>query len=296
MASLYGTVRTSNLDIDNDVEILYFYRPTRSTDPDPDDMTGFRFLDSSCLVKAQYDKGLYEPISDILGLYELRLPLDVFNQKGFYTVYIRPKEVRIKLTDVSVLATYPDVKGVIINLSDLNGVVDLTGYRIDYLDTSGNRTDISRLITSCNRCEPVLVTVADSYPKTTRYRFTDTSSNLVFCTVTPSSASSFRPNVTPYIGVPGGEVYLVNTKFDPKLLEIEMVDHDADTLTYMIEGDQVRNRDKAIITTYNDEREIYKQQDYYTVKSSLGEPLYDVKKNRDSIDNGESYDKVIDNV
>lgn len=294
MASLYGTVRTSNLDIDNDVEILYFYRPTRSTDPD--DMTGFRFLDSSCLVKAQYDKGLYEPISDILGLYELRLPLDVFNQKGFYTVYIRPKEERIKLTDVSVLATYPDVKGVIINLSDLNGVVDLTGYRIDYLDTSGKRTDISRLITSCNRCEPVLVTVADSYPKTTRYRFTDTSSNLVFCTVTPSSASSFRPNVTPYIGVPGGEVYLVNTKFDPKLLEIEMVDHDADTLTYMIEGDQVRNRDKAIITTYNDEREIYKQQDYYTVKSSLGEPLYDVKKNRDSIDNGESYDKVIDNV
>ncbi len=294
MASLYGTVRTSNLDIDNDVEILYFYRPTRSTDPD--DMTGFRFLDSSCLVKAQYDNDLNEPISDILGLYELRLPLDVFNQKGFYTVYIRPKEERIKLTDVSVLATYPDVKGVIINLSDLNGVVDLTGYRIDYLDTSGNRTDISRLITSCNRCEPVLVTVADSYPKTTRYRFTDTSSNLVFCTVTPSSASSFRPNVTPYIGVPGGEVYLVNTKFDPKLLEIEMVDHDADTLTYMIEGDQVRNRDKAIITTYNDEREIYKQQDYYTVKSSLGEPLYDVKKNRDSIDNGESYDKVIDNV
>jgi len=294
MASLYGTVRTSNLDIDNDVEILYFYRPTRSTDPD--DMTGFRFLDSSCLVKAQYDNDLNEPISDILGLYELRLPLDVFNQKGFYTVYIRPKEERIKLTDVSVLATYPDVKGVIINLSDLNGVMDLTGYRIDYLDTSGNRTDISRLITSCNRCEPVLVTVADSYPKTTRYRFTDTSSNLVFCTVTPSSASSFRPNVTPYIGVPGGEVYLVNTKFDPKLLEIEMVDHDADTLTYMIEGDQVRNRDKAIITTYNDEREIYKQQDYYTVKSSLGEPLYDVKKNRDSIDNGESYDKVIDNV
>ena len=294
MASLYGTVRTSNLDIDNDVEILYFYRPTRSTDPD--DMTGFRFLDSSCLVKAQYDNDLNEPISDILGLYELRLPLDVFNQKGFYTVYIRPKEERIKLTDVSVLATYPDVKGVIINLSDLNGVVDLTGYRIDYLDTSGNRTDISRLITSCNRCEPVLVTVADSYPKTTRYRFTDTSSNLVFCTVTPSSASSFRPNVTPYIGVPGGEVYLVNTKFDPKLLEIEMVDHDADTLTYMIEDDQVRNRDKAIITTYNDEREIYKQQDYYTVKSSLGEPLYDVKKNRDSIDNGESYDKVIDNV
>jgi len=294
MSSLYGSVKVSNLDIENDVEILYFYRPTRSTDPD--NMTGFKFLDSSCLVKAQYDNELNQPISDILGLYELRLPLDVFNQKGFYTVYIRPKEVPITLTDVSVLAAYPDVKGVIINLSTLNGVTDLTGYRLDYLDTNGNRTDISRLITSCNRCEPILVTVADSYPKLTRYRFTDTTSNLVFCTVTPSAANSFKPNATPYIGVPGGSVYLVNTKFDPKLLEIEMVDHDADTLTYMIEGDQVRNRDKAIITTFNDDHEIYKQQDYYTVKDKLGNPLFDVKRNRTAIDSSESYDNTVDNI
>lgn len=294
MAGLYGTIRTTNLDIDNDVEILYYYRPTRSTDPD--DMTGFKFLDSSCLVKSQYDISEDQPLTDILGLYELRLPMDVFNKKGFYTVYIRPKEISINLTDVSVLAAYPDVKGVVINLSELNGITDLTGYRIDYLDSNGNRTDISRLITSCNRCEPVLVTVADAYPKTTRYRFTDTSSNLVFCTLTPSTASSFRPNVTPYIGIPGGSVFLVNTKFDPKLVEIEMVDHDADTLTYMIEGDQIRNRDKAIITTYNDDHEIYKQQDYYTVKDSLGKPLYDVKRNRTAIDDSESYDKTIDNV
>lgn len=294
MAGLYGTIRTTNLDIDNDVEILYYYRPTRSTDPD--DMTGFKFLDSSCLVKSQYDISEDQPLTDILGLYELRLPMDVFNKKGFYTVYIRPKEISINLTDVSVLAAYPDVKGVVINLSELNGITDLTGYRIDYLDSNGNRTDISRLITSCNRCEPVLVTVADAYPKTTRYKFTDTSSNLVFCTLTPSTASSFRPNVTPYIGIPGGSVFLVNTKFDPKLVEIEMVDHDADTLTYMIEGDQIRNRDKAIITTYNDDHEIYKQQDYYTVKDSLGKPLYDVKRNRTAIDDSESYDKTIDNV
>lgn len=294
MAGLYGTIRTTNLNIDNDVEILYYYRPTRSTDPD--DMTGFKFLDSSCLVKSQYDISEDQPLTDILGLYELRLPMDVFNKKGFYTVYIRPKEISINLTDVSVLAAYPDVKGVVINLSELNGITDLTGYRIDYLDSNGNRTDISRLITSCNRCEPVLVTVADAYPKTTRYKFTDTSSNLVFCTLTPSTASSFRPNVTPYIGIPGGSVFLVNTKFDPKLVEIEMVDHDADTLTYMIEGDQIRNRDKAIITTYNDDHEIYKQQDYYTVKDSLGKPLYDVKRNRTAIDDSESYDKTIDNV
>lgn len=300
MPGLYGTVRVSNLNIENDVDILYYYRPTRSTDPD--NMTGYKMVSSSdvtsWLTKATYDNNEGQPLNDILGLYELRLPVDIFNKKGFYSVYIRPKEIRTVLTDVSVLATYPDVKGVVLNLgsNELRNITDLTGYRIDYLDVNENRTDISRLITSCNRCEPVLVTVSDAYPKTTRYKFTDSSSNLVFCTVTPASASSFRPNVTPYIGVPGGSVYITNTKFDPKLVEIEMVDHDADTLTYMIAGDQVRNRDKAIITTFNDDHEIYKQQDYYTVKDSLGNALYDVKREREAIDDSESYDNTIDNI
>lgn len=300
MPGLYGTVRTCDINVENDVEILYFYRPTRGTEPD--NMTGFKSLSSNYLIPSQYDED--EPQAstnthNILGLYELRLPMDVFGQKGFYTVYIRPKEISTTLTDVSVLASYPDVKGVVFNLGsgELSGINDLTGYRIDYLDKNGNRTDVSRIITSCNRCEPILVTIADAYPKATRYKLTDsTASNLVFCTVTPSAASSFKPNATPFIGIPGDSVFVVNTKFDPKLIEIEMVDHDADTLTYMIEGDQVRNRDKAIITTYNDEHEIYKQQDYYTVKDKLGNALYDVKRNRDGIDNEESYDNTIDNI
>jgi hypothetical protein len=64
----------------------------------------------------------------------------------------------------------------------------------------------------------------------------------------------------------------------------------------MIEGDQVRDRDNAIITTYNDDREIYKQQDYYTVKNKLGVPLYDVKQNRENIDGSQAYDNVINNT
>ncbi len=293
---LYGTVRSANIDI-SDVEMFYYYRPSRSTDPDT--MDGFLPLGSECLVKAEYDSSLNKNPNDILGLYELRLPVNIFNKKGFYTIYIRPKEIETTLTDVSVLAAYPDIKGVVFNLAQFSGtsITDLTGYRIDYFNEDGVRNDISRLITSCNRCEPILVTVGDAYPKATRYRLTDSSSNnLVFCTVTPSSASSFKPNVTPYIGIPGGKVTVTNTKFDPKLIEIEMVDHDADTITYMLEGDQIRNRDKAIITTYNDDHEIYLQQDYYTVKDSLGNPLYDVKRKREFIDSEESYDEKINNI
>ena len=289
MAELYGTVRPSNIDVNNDIEMFYYYRPTRGSD-DEDFSNGFKKLDNINLVQTK------ENGNNIIGLFELRLPLDIFNKKGIYTVYLRPKENTVNIVDVSVLAAYPDVKGVVFNLSDFGGVTNLTGYRIDYIDDNGVRTDTSRLITSCNRCEPVLVTISDSYPKATRYRLTDSSSNLVFCTVTPSTASSFKPDVAPFIGVPGGNVVVSNTKFDPKLIEIEMVDHDADTLTYMIEGDQVRDRDNAIITTFNDDHEIYKQQDYYTVKDELGNPLRDVKRNREYIDTDQSYDNTKDNV
>lgn len=291
MGQLYGTVRPSNVDIDNDIEMFYYYRPTRGTD-DESFSDGFKVLDNFNLVQSKSSEG------NIIGLFELRLPVDKFNKKGIYTVYLRPKEVVTNITDVSVLAAYPDIKGVIFNLNGegLNGITDLTGYRIDYFDDNGERTEVSRLITSCNRCEPVLVTISDTYPKATRYRLVDSSSNLVFCTVTPSTASSFKPDVTPFIGVPGGKVVISNTKFDPKLIEIEMVDHDADTITYMIEGDQVRDRDNAIITTFNEEHEIYKQQDYYTVKDELGNPLRDVKRNREYIDPTQNYDNTINNV
>ena len=61
----------------------------------------------------------------------------------------------------------------------------------------------------------------------------------------------------------------------------------------MLEGDQIRNRDKAIITTYNEDKEIYMQQDYYVIKSKLGNPLYEVKKKRNDIDTDENYDNII---
>ena len=115
----------------------------------------------------------------------------------------------------------------------------------------------------------------------------------MFCTVSPSAAPSFRPNALPYMGKPGESVIIANTKFSPKMIEIEMTQHDADTITYMLEGDQVRDKDNAIVTTYNDNKEIYHQYDYWTVKSKLGTPLYDIKKSRPNIDNSQSYDNVM---
>lgn len=273
----FGSIRPAILDINNDVQVFYSYRPSRSeTDDEFND--GFKELSAStCLVKTNLE-----------GAYTLRLPLDKFNKKGFYTVYIRPKEISgISITDVSVLAAYPDVKGVVLKTDKLP-THDLTGYRIEFEDGT------TRLIKSCNYCEPVIMNMGDGYPKSTRYNLNTANTSLVFCTVTPSSSPTFKPNATPYIGVPGVEIKLVNTKFSPKMMEIEMVTHDMDTLSYMLEGDQITDRDNGIITTYNDKKEIYHQADYFVYKDSLGNPLYNVKKKRDIINVDEDYDNILE--
>lgn len=289
-SGLYGTVRPA-LVTASDVDIYYFYRPTRGTSSP--DYTGFKKVGDPALW---FSPAAGEDNTTIVGLYNLNLPLTIFNQKGIYTVYIRPKEIETKISDVSVLQNYPDVKGVVFSTTNLGGIVDLTGYRIEYLDDSKVPLDIARLITSCNNCSPVRVAVTDAYPNTIRYSLSanDTSSQLVFCTVTPSLANASKTNSLPFIGVPGGNVKIVNTKFDPILFEVEMVEHDADTISTILEGDQIRDLDHQIITTYNENKEIYKQQEYYTLKSSNGTPLYDVKINKTAIDRTQSYDNIIE--
>ena len=296
MAGLYGTVRSAKIDPINDAELFYFYRPNRSTTAD--DFTQFKKLSASNLVASHGDVDNKDKIEDILpGMFNLRLPLDVFNDTGIYTIYIRPKECITNLLDVSVLADYPDIRGVVVNKNAVNGVTDLTGYRIEYFDaTTKERTDRAFIITSCNFCKPIWVSVSDSVNMPKRYQYTDSSSNLLFCTLTPCSYGDYSPNVAPNIGTGVEEkdlVAIINTKFSPVMIEIEMVEHDAETITTMLEGDTIMDHDNAIMTHYNDNKEIYQQYDFYEQKNSLGEPLYTVKRKRENIESSEDYDNII---
>ena len=293
MSGVYGTIRPANVDPSKDVEIYYHYRPTRSTSSDEFNL-GFKKLESSCLVKSTVESG--DTSLPLLGMYNLKLPLTEFNKAGFYTIYIKPKEYLTNLVDVSCLVDFPSVKGVIINTNSVDGVIDLTGYRIEYFDEAGNRTDKVRMITSSNPCKPVWVTVTDNYSNPKRYQYTNSTSNLLFCTVTPCTVGSYSPNTAPDIGTgieSKDKVAISNTKFNPLMIEIEMVEHDAETITNMLEGDQIMDKDRAVITTYNKNKEIYQQYDYYTIKSNLGKPLYDVKIRRDTVDTDQEYDNII---
>lgn len=280
-SGVFGSIRPAILEIEKDVDIYYTYRPSRGeTD---DNFKGFKKVEnvSQWLANSnEIGKGVLN------GLFNLKLPLDVFNKKGYYTVYITPKKYSFSITDVSVLAAYPDIKGVVFK-TNLLPDTDLTGYRIEFEDGT------TRLIKSCNPCEPVIVNTGDGYPKSTRYNLNADGTDLVFCTVSPSSAPTFRQNAMPYIGEPGVEINLINTKFSPKVIEIECVTHDIETLSYMLEGDQITDRDNAIITTYNDKKEIYHQSDYYVLKDELGNPLYNVKTKRTNIDTNQNYDNII---
>ena len=288
-SGVFGSIRPAILNVLNDVDIFYTYRPTRGeTDPD---FTGFKKVDNvtEWLTISKEVSG--NTMCDINGLYNLKLPLNVFNKKGFYTVYITPKAYELTLIDVSVLAAYPDIKGIVLKADKLPET-DVTGYRIEFTDD--NYKEETRLIKSCNMCEPVIVNTGDGYPKTTRYNLNVAGGNLVFCTVSPSSSPTFKPNSAPYVGTPGTTIKLFNTKFSPKMIEIETVTHDMDTLSYMLEGDQTNDRDNAIITTYNDKNEIYHQSDYYVLKDKLGKPKYTVRKKRTNIDTNQSYENIIE--
>lgn len=286
MNNVYGTKRPANITA-ADVDIYYSYRASRAEESD-----GFKTLDSSCLVNANIAEN--DGTEILPGMFDLRLPMDKFSDKGIYNIYIKPKEVRTSILHVSTLVAYPDVRGIVIDASGINGLSNgsLVGYRVEYFNESGERQDMFRIITSNNRCEPVAQVFNDQTQNGVRYRFND-ASNLFFCTVTPSASLSFNSNTLPDIGSVGQQIALINTKFNPVMLEVEMVENDAETIATLLSGDQIRDLDNSTITTFNKDKEVVIQSAYYTLKNTLGKPLYEVKVKQDVTDSSVDYNSII---
>jgi hypothetical protein len=291
MAGMYGTIKPADIDIDNDVEIFYHYRP--SLNSDDTNFANFQKLEPAKSVLIPCHVNNDTNIVPISGLFNLKLPMDKFGKKGIYTIYIRPKEIKATINDVGVLAAYQDVRGVVFNadvLPDFKASNTLVGYRIEYTDNSQKTGDF-KIITSNNLSEAISYKLNSTHDKGTKYRFT-MGGNLIFCTVTPSSASTFKPNDAPSIGYSGQEVIIVNTKFNPVMLEIEMVEHDDETITYMLEGNQLIDKDRALVTTFNERGEIYHQSEFGTYKDEYGNPLYEFKKQKDNIDFNQNMENL----
>ena len=293
----YGTTIPINIkdgDINQLVDISFCYHETRSYDSITN--AAFKTLPSGVLTRAKREDG-----TDVVeGMYNLQLPLSEFNKKGFYTVYIKPREIRASITDIGTLTAFPDVRGIVLDTTRINSDYlkekarknnELTGYRIVFLDDNNGRQDYYRIITSNNKCEPVVTMPATSSDKTYTYRYED-SSTLTFITVSPSAAAMFKDNQSPYIGKVGQNILLVNTLFEPIQLDIEMVTHDADTISNMLEGSQLRDLDNGLITTFNENDEIYHQKEVYTLKDQYtGKPVFEVAKEKT---NGVDFSQSLD--
>lgn len=299
MNNTYGITRPSVIDPTKDVEIWYHYRPTRNSE-DPSFKTFRKIQDVASIFAGSevqpsdlvQDNGtIPDPI--LPGMFSLKLPLSTFGRKGIYTIYIKPSEIYCRIRDVGALAAYPDVKGIVLDENDFTDTSmfssdNLVGYRIEYFERSGTtfkRQEYYRIITSNNRCEPVSQNLTSANSDATGYRYSE-SGTMSFLTLTPSTSPDFKSNSKPYLGTPNQQIVITNTKFDPVMLEVEMVDHDIETLSIMAEGEQVRNLENGRLTFYNFNGEIYKQYEYSGVKDNWHkENIAEVKTDKsDNVD------------
>ena len=301
MNNTYGNIKSAMINPLMDVEIFYHYRPTLNSEDIA--YTDFKKIDDVTSVfstvnissDARNSNNIQFPDAQLPGMYNLSLPVKIFGRKGFYTVFIRPKEIYCTIKDVGALGAYPDISGIVIDMNDINDGRNLfkddnlTGYRVEYLQYENNgvkRQDYYRLITSCNLVEPITQNLTSANTNSNAYRFNE-SGTLSFITLTPSIGPSFKANAKPYIGSPNQQIIITNTKFDPVCLRIEICENDFDTLATSIDGNQIRALDNGLLTTYNENNEIYKQWEFYSLKDNYNKNVkFEVKKQRtDNIDN-----------
>jgi hypothetical protein len=286
----YGIIRPADVS-PSDVEILYHFTTGRTSTDTP---ILKKLVSEDILTPIFHNSDTTDsstaPNNEILGgLYNLKLKASDFSNLGIYTLHLRPKQIRASITDCGVLASLPSVRGLVIDLSNVPSVdknkftpQGLVGYRIEYINSATNQKvpNFYRVVTSSFYCEPVVSNLTNTTDKAVRYRYKDSATNLMFLTVTPSSAPSSRPNVVPYIGDPGQKIILTNTFFNPTTLEIQMVEHDASTLAHALYGNQTKAIAPGIYTIYDENNNIYKQYNLYEIKDQFNSTLYEVREDR----------------
>jgi hypothetical protein len=282
----YGTIRPSDVS-PADVEIIMNYTPSR----DVTDAFVLTKLDAQTILRPYFENsetGGNSGVEVLGGLYNLTLPASQFNALGFYTLYLRPAQIRTVITDCGVLSALPNVKGLVIDLANVptqyqNKFVPqgLVGFRIEYLNPDGSKIpNFFRVVTSSFYCEPVVTNEVNTQQKAIRYRYVDGSSNLLFLTLSPSSSPTNKPNATPFIGQPNQDIIITNTFFNPITLEVEMVEYDISSLAIALYGNQTKSIDDGIYTIYDAQNNIYRQYNLYEIRDQFNALLYEVRQSR----------------
>tara|TARA_R110000787_G_scaffold184223_2_gene296129 strand:+ start:315 stop:1235 length:921 start_codon:yes stop_codon:yes gene_type:complete len=300
----YGIKRPADVSV-QDIQIIYHYTPSRdATQP-----FSVNELPSTAVLSPithGLATGGVSGTEVLGGLYNLNLPSSVFSKKGIYTVYIRPIEIRTTIVDCGILSSLPNVKGLVFDLNSIPAqfrgrfvAQGLVGYRIEYMeidDVTKKRANFFRIVTSNFFCQAEPATSSQPNQQSPRYTYTNSETNLIFCTLTPTSSPTNNPNAIPFIGAPGQNVIITNTFFNPTVLDIEMVDHDFDTLAIALYGNQSKSIDDGIYTLYDLSglNNLYMQYDLYEVRDEFNDQLYEIRQNRgNNIDFSKAFNQII---
>lgn len=297
----YGITRPADMSPE-DVEIIMIYTPTRDYTATPI----IKKLDATQILTPYFNNtNTGGNTNEILGgMYNLRLPSTDFNQLGIYSLMIRPVQIKTTLTDCGVLSTLPTVKGLIVDTNNVPAAFrsrfnsqGLVGYRVEYLNNDGTKIpNFYRIVTSSFYVDTVAAQPTLGNVSTVRYRYIDSPNarNLVFMTVSPSSAPSNNPGAIPYIGQPGQQVILTNTFFNPFMIEIEMAEYDLNSIAIALYGNQVKAIEPGLYTIYDSQSRIFKQYNLFEIRSDFDDILYEVRQDRgNNIDTSQSFDNIL---
>jgi len=287
----YGIKRPADVS-PSDIDMYVHYAPSRDSN----------FTNSFTKVSAPQFLTAYNKPSTtggggvLEGLYNLTLAPSIFNARGIYTIVLKPREIIKTIVDCGNLAALPEVKGIVLDNSNLTSEAvngGLVGYRIEYYDQSSNSKirNLFRIVTSSNLAEPVNQQLSNTTQKAIRYSFNDGGS-LLFLTLTPSSAPNVKPNAEPFLGQTGQIISISNTFFNPVTIEIELTEHDFDTLGTGIFGNQTKSIQDGIYTIYDSNDAIYKQYNLFEIKDSFNESLYEVREERTNVDTSKTFNNI----
>ena len=276
----YGIVRPADVSPE-DVDIILHYTASR----DVTDNFTLKKLNTANILTPYFhnnNTGGNANVEILGGLYNLRLPSSEFNKIGIYTLMIRPAEIRTTILDCGVLSALPNVKGLILDINQVpsqfrNKFVNqgLVGFRIEYLNDDGTKTpNFYRIVTSSFYCEPVISEQSNTSQKAIRYRYVDNPTDLLFLTLSPSASPSNKPTATPYIGQPNQNIIITNTFFNPITIDIQMAEHDIDTLAIALYGNQTKSIEDGVYTLYDTSGNIYKQYNLFEIRDNFNELLY----------------------
>lgn len=294
----YGNQRGATVQT-QDIDVMYCYSETRN------DFNNFDWkeLDASQIIQQTYEPNSANQV--VAGIYNMTFPTSIFNQKGFYYVYIRPKQFEASIIDCGILSA-SGIKGIVLDSKSGDSYSQgymtnngLVGFKIEYLNIDGNISDtitpnFHNIVSSSNLVEAVTENLNNDSMKALRYRLNDNGS-LLFLTLVNSSSNNVKPNALPYLGRANQKIILSNTFFDAKLIEVEMCEHNFDTLANALYGTRVTDCTSGKVTMFDKDGNIYKQFNNYTIKDANEAPKYNIFEEVSNIDFTQTLNNILNN-